>query len=105
MKEKEIRIVERFKALASKRANVREVRVFGSRARGDASEGADLDVLVVLDSLDSSIERYISDCAWEAGFPEDVVVVPVAVTLDAIKKSPIRESSFIRTVLREGITV
>lgn len=105
MQEKEIRIVERFKQLVSQRVKVHEVRVFGSRARGDAAEDSDLDVLVVVDRLDHAIDKHISECAWEAGFPDDIVIVPVAITLDTLKNSPLRESVFIRTVYREGVGV
>jgi len=52
-----------------------------------------------------ALEKFISECAWEAGFPEDVVVVPVAVSIDTIKNSPLRESVFIKTVYREGVAV
>ena len=55
MLEREIKIIEKFKALVSMRAKVHEVRVFGSRERGDAAEESDLDVLVVVDYLDHSI--------------------------------------------------
>ncbi|MBM4066851.1 MAG: nucleotidyltransferase domain-containing protein, partial [Planctomycetes bacterium] len=51
MLEREIKIIEKFKALVSMRVKVHEVRVFGSRARGDATEESDLDVLVVVDYL------------------------------------------------------
>jgi len=105
MREKEHEIVERFKQLVSQRVKVHEVRVFGSRARGDASEDSDLDVLVVVAQLDHTVEKYISDCAWEAGFPDDIVLMPVAITLDAINNSPLRESAFIHNVYREGVRV
>jgi len=103
MTERDLKIVERFKSLVSQRVKVNEVRVFGSRARGDATEWSDLDVLVVVDRLDHSIEKYISDCAWETGFPDDVVVMPVSISTDTLKNSPVRESVFIRNVYREGI--
>jgi predicted nucleotidyltransferase len=105
MQEKDHRVLEKFKSLVSQRAKVLEIKVFGSRARGDASPESDLDVLVVVDHLDHSIKRYISDCAWEAGFPEDVIVMPIAISLDTLKNSPMRESVFIKNVYREGIAV
>jgi len=105
MQEKDRRVLEKFKSLVSQRAKVLEIIVFGSRAREDATPESDLDVLVVVDYLDHSIERYISDCAWEAGFPEDVIVMPVAISLDTLKNSPMRESVFIKNVYREAIAV
>ena len=105
MQGKDIKIIEKFKALVSMRVKVHEVRVFGSRARGDATEESDLDVLVVVDYLDHSIEKYISDCAWESGFSENIIIMPIAISMDTLKNSPIRKSSFIKNVYREGITV
>jgi len=105
MLDSERRIVEKFKQLVSKRVKVHEVRVYGSRARGDASEDSDLDVLIVVDQLNHEIDSFISDCAWEAGFPEDIVLIPIAITLATLENSPIRESVFIHNVYREGVGV
>ena len=105
MKKRDLEIVEKFRDLVSQKVKVHELRVFGSRARGDAVAESDLDVLIVVNHLDHSIERYISDCAWEAGFPEDIVVMPVAISINAIKNSPIRKSVFIRKIYHEGIAV
>jgi predicted nucleotidyltransferase len=105
MQEKDIRVVEKFKQLVSQKVSVLEMRVFGSRARGNATGESDLDVLVIVDRLDRAIEKYISECAWEVGFHEDVVVMPVVVSIDAVKNSPLSESVFIKNVYREGVTV
>ena len=105
MNDKDREIAERFRELVSRRVKIHELRVFGSRARGDTSPESDLDLLVVVEQLDHSIERYISDCAWEAGFPEDVIVMPVIISLDTLRNSPIKESVFIKNVYREGIAV
>lgn len=105
MHAKEMKIAEKFKQLVSQRVKVIELRVFGSRARGDATEDSDLDVLVVVEKLDHAIDKYISECAWETGFPEDIVVMPVAITEESLKNSPLRQSVFIRTVYEEGVGV
>lgn len=102
---KEIEVITRFKALAARKAVILDMRVFGSRARGDATETSDLDVLVVTENLDHSIEKYISECAWEAGFPNDIIVMPVMMCAETLRNSPVRESVFIENVFREGISV
>ncbi|MDR4508727.1 MAG: nucleotidyltransferase domain-containing protein [Candidatus Brocadiaceae bacterium] len=105
MQEKELVIVKELKQIISKRIKVHDVIVFGSRARGNATEESDLDVLVVVDTMDRSIEKYIGECAWEIGFPNDIVITPIAITFDTLKNSPIRESAFIKNVYREGVHV
>ncbi|SRR6266704_4786358 len=102
---KDLDIARRFKALVMRNVTPQEIRVFGSRARGTAAEDADLDIFVTVDHCTREIEKYISDCAWEAGFPEDIVVVPVVVDQERLEKGPLRDSAFILNIYREGIIV
>lgn len=72
-------IAMKFKELVVCKVPVKDVMVFGSRARGDSVKESDLDILVTVSHFNQEIDHYISDCAWEAGFPEDVVIVPIVV--------------------------
>ena len=105
MNVKDLAIARKFKTLSVNKVPVLVVWVFGSRARGSAVEESDLDVLVTVTHLDHEIDRYISDCAWEAGFPEDIVIVPIVVDQHAIEEGPLSESSFIRNIRRDGISI
>ena len=78
MKPKEKYILATFKHMLEQRVHLNTFALFGSRARGDAGRYSDMDVLVVVDQLDSSTADYISDCAWESGFGSGIVVVPVS---------------------------
>lgn len=104
MNRKDYNIARHFKQLVQQRVTPLDVRVFGSRARGDAAPDSDLDVFVVVEHATQDIERYVSDCAWEAGFAEDVVIVPVVVGRDRLKGA-LGESVFVLNVEREGIAV
>lgn len=104
-KEKVVAISRKFKSLVSKKIALSKMRVFGSYARGDATEDSDLDVLIVVDKIDHAHDRLISDCAWEVGFVENIVIVPVIVSVHDLKSSPIRHSLFLKNVFREGIRI
>lgn len=97
-------IVERFKAMVSARVSVRQVVLFGSRARGDAEPEADMDVLVVLDeAADEAARDYVSDCAWEVGFQAGIVLVPIVFSRREWEEGPERHSLLAQSVRAEGV--
>lgn len=105
MDKKDRKIVERFRDLVAQKVKIHELRVFGSRARGDATWDSDMDLLVVVEHLDQSIDREISDCAWEAGFEDGIVVVPIVFSRDTWENSPQRYSLLAQVVKKEGILI
>ena len=99
-------VVERFKRFMLERGvPLNSTVLFGSRARGDHNPDSDYDVLVVVERLDRTIRRTISDCAWEAGFGGCLVIVPVVLTKDALDHSPMRSSLLMQAIREEGVQV
>ncbi|MBI3392393.1 MAG: nucleotidyltransferase domain-containing protein [Nitrospirae bacterium] len=82
-----------------------EVRVFGSRARGDFVPESDLDLCLILGDLTPEFERTISRVAWEVGFERGCVITTVEYTAEQVERSPLRVSPFIRAIQREGVAV
>ena len=100
----EASILQKFKSLIVKRVKLFKLFLFGSRARGDAEEYSDMDVLVVLEGApDEADFDYVSDCAWEAGFEHGIVIVPVVYTRNEWENSPERFSLLARAVEKEGV--
>ena len=88
-------------------ANIVDLRLFGSEARGEASPESDIDVLVVVqpDAERVALETRIVDIAFDVNLEFSVFISPSVVT-PAILNHPVwRESPFIETVLREGIAL
>lgn len=66
---------------------LREVLLFGSWARGDAHPESDVDLLIVLDEVESSFQerRRMDDILWKHSFENDAVVVAIPVSLKPFK--------------------
>jgi hypothetical protein len=62
-------------------------------------------MLVVVERLGRYTEPCISDCAWETGFPDGVIVFPIVLSRDALRNGPLREPAFFKNVYREGVAV
>ena len=99
-------VLDTFKALVARRAQVHKMILFGSRARGDADPESDMDVVVVLEgAVDGDVKEYVSDCAWEAGFDHGIVVVPVVFGRNEWEHGPERQSLLALAVEAEGVPV
>jgi len=106
MNEVEKRILGRLKRLLLERVALHRLILFGSRARGDADPDSDMDVLVVVEgAADEATRDYVSDCAWEAGYRDGIVIVPVVFTRDEWEKGPERHSLLAQAVELEGVPV
>lgn len=61
---------------------IREVWLFGSRARGDAQEGSDYDLLVVADGEISDLKRKVRDAEWVCMERRNALVSSIVYTED-----------------------
>jgi len=99
-------VLERLRELISERLPLHQMILFGSRARGDGGPDSDMDVLVVLDGpADKRARDIVSDCAWEAGLEQGIVVVPIPVSRDDWENGPERYSLLAEAIRSEGVAV
>ncbi|MDI6754574.1 MAG: nucleotidyltransferase domain-containing protein [Thermodesulfobacteriota bacterium] len=105
MENREKLVLNKLKGLLLKKIGLNSLVLFGSRARGNADPYSDMDVLVVVDRLDKEIEDYISDCAWEAGFEEGIVILPIIFTKDEWEKGSERFSLLAQAIRSEGVSL
>lgn len=99
-------VLERFRARVAERLSIHQIILFGSRARGDADPDSDMDVLVVLaEEPDEDARDWVSECAWEAGLPHGIVVVPIVFGRRQWEQGPERHSLLAQAVRAEGVAL
>jgi uncharacterized protein len=85
-------------------SRLREVRVFGSVARGEAREDSDVDVLVVLDRIERHADRrLVHETAHDAGFARDLPLQALVLDERELELLRQRETGLARDLDREGV--
>jgi len=78
-----------------------QVILFGSHARGEATDASDIDVLVVLPDLEKKTLDIVLEIAWEVGFDAGKVISVIPAThreMQLLSASP-----FFQVIQKEGI--
>ncbi len=97
------RIAREFRQRLARIVPIRDLRVFGSRARGDAAPESDLDVFIELEEASPELRQRISEIAWEVGFEMDRVISTLVTTRDDLEHGAMGANPLILNVEREGV--
>lgn len=85
---------------------LREVRLFGSVARGEARADSDVDVLFVLDRLETSSDRRVPlDIAYDVGEAHGVLFQALVWAEADFALHRLRETALARALDQDGIVV
>jgi predicted nucleotidyltransferase len=81
------------------------VDLYGSAARGDMDEGSDIDLMVVLPTVNWEIEKKIAHLCLEAQLECNRVVSTVCFSEQELRDTPLRSSPLVLNVRREGMAL
>ena len=89
------------------KSQLRGILVYGSRARGDATEDSDLDVVALVEDKTPEIERRLDDIAYDVMWDFDFApMMSLKVFSDARFHEAAQEGwSYYRNVLAEGLSL
>ena len=105
MKENDYKILCELKRKLSDKIKLLDMRIFGSRSRGDADEFSDFDVFIETETLDKATKETIKDVTWSVGFKNKVVISPLIFSRRELTNSPLRCSPVVENIIKEGIKI
>ncbi|OGW03240.1 MAG: hypothetical protein A2Z59_07740 [Nitrospinae bacterium RIFCSPLOWO2_02_39_17] len=85
--------------------NLVEVKLFGSKARGDARKDSDLDVMIIISSGDWRTSDMIYEIATDILIETGVCVSPKVITKKEYNYLHNIGNLFMKNVIREGIAI
>lgn len=91
------------RARAALGSNLVDLRLFGSKARGDAVADSDIDVAVIVRAADGSVQNQIIDIAFDIDLAFDVYLSPRVIPAAVLKDPVWRLTGFVQAVEREGV--
>lgn len=84
-------------------ARVRDLRLFGSRARGEGHEDSDLDVLIVIDGLTTAERREVWDRSADMLTADDLLIGGLVVSTAQWHDLVARERRIVGEIERDGV--
>ena len=105
MNPKNYKVAKELKEQLSDVTSLVDIFVFGSRARGDQDEYSDLDISIIVPSLNTELKERIYEIVWQVGFDNYMVISPILFTKDEIANSPLRSTPIVKNILEEGIRI
>ena len=103
MNEKDYRVFSLFASSVRKKFPTARIWAFGSRVYATFTEDSDLDVCVVTDTLNETIDLSVMEIAWQVGFEHDLLISTITYSHEEFEHGPCSKSSLIHTILEQGV--
>lgn len=105
LKKNEDRALRVLKEELSRRFNIIDLRLFGSKVRGEDTPESDIDVMIELDECNPDIKSKIYDIVFEINLENDTFISTTIFSRKEIEDGPMSESPIYKTILREGVLI
>lgn len=102
LKKSEERSLRALKEELSRKFNVVDLRLFGSKVRGEDTPESDIDVMIELDECNPDIKSKIYDIVFEINLENYTFISTTIFSKKEIEDGPLSESPIYKTILREG---
>lgn len=102
----ELAAINELELEVSKKFKVKQVLVFGSVARGEATEDSDLDILIILsDKVTHRLRNSISDMAFEINLKYETNISLMIFDEEMWNSDIMKLTPFYSDVVRDGVAI
>lgn len=84
---------------------IKQIKLFGSKARGESEEFSDIDIFLLIDRLGEQDRKIIGDISFELDLKYDVVLSPIIYSEYEYNDPKYQVTPFLQTIRKEGISV
>lgn len=82
---------------------VTDIRLYGSKARGEERPDSDLDVMIEIPDYDHAMVAEIDDIVYRINLEHDVFISALFFGRDELEEGPMSESPIYKIIQREGV--
>jgi predicted nucleotidyltransferase len=82
---------------------IKDIKIFGSKARGTDVEDSDIDLMILLAECTPSIEAEIDDLVFDINLKHGCLIVPIYFSEAELESGPLSEAPVYKRILSEGI--
>lgn len=101
----ETEAVSKLKKILSENYKLIQMKLFGSRAKGDYNNESDIDLLIVIEDYDWKLENEIYEICFEIGLEYDVLLSPVIFSKKEFDDKLTKVTPFYKIIAKEGLTL
>lgn len=105
LKKNEEKALRFLKEELSRRFNIIDLRIFGSKVRGEDTPESDIDVMIELDECNPNIKSKIYDIVFDINLENDTFISTTIFSKKEIEDGPLSESPIYKAILREGALI
>src|SRR5919198_312659 len=99
----EMEALTELKRLLAAQIHPIELRLFGSKARGDAEPDADLDVMIEIEEMSPSVTGRVYNLVYEVNLRFGVLISPLLFGREELEHGPMAASPVYKAIQREGV--
>ena len=105
LKKNETTAIRSLKEELSTRFKLIDLRLFGSKVRGEDTPESDIDIMIQLAESNPGIESQIYDIIFEINLKNDSFISAIIFSKNEIDEGPLAESPIYKIIQKEGVPI